>query len=295
MTRWTAEPATVDSYQLAEGPVWDGARRRLLWVDIVNGAVLTGTLDGRRIQTTSRLDFGCMVSAVTVAADGRLLVAAHDRLLTVEVDGTRTDGPVIVADSRAARLNDGKTDSAGRFLVGTMALDSDAVGQRLVSVDGSGAVTTVDDDLTLSNGLAWSVDGRRLYNSDTVAGVVYVRDYDSGTGRTGERRVHLRVDDGGMPDGICMDSADHLWVAVWGGGEVRRFSPDGELTGRVEVAAPHSSSVAFAGEGLDVMVVTTARDDLTDDQLRAFPDSGRLFTVPVDVPGAVVAPWVGSV
>jgi sugar lactone lactonase YvrE len=90
-----------------------------------------------------------------------------------------------------------------------------------------------------------------------------------------------------------MDAAGHLWVAVWGGGEVRRYAPDGTLAGRVGTGAPHTSSVAFAGEDLRTLVVTTATSELGEEQLRAHPDSGRLLTVPVDVPGLPVAPWDG--
>jgi sugar lactone lactonase YvrE len=90
-----------------------------------------------------------------------------------------------------------------------------------------------------------------------------------------------------------MDAAGHLWVAVWGGGEVRRYAPDGILVERVATGAPHTSSVAFAGDDLRTLVITTATSELGDEQLRAHPGSGRLFTVPVDVPGLPVAPWDG--
>jgi sugar lactone lactonase YvrE len=287
-----ATPATTERFRLGEGPVWDAARDRLLWVDIEGGAVLEGALDGDTVTVTDRIEFGTMVGAVTVAADGTLLVAAQEHLVIRHADGRREDGPRVVPAGEARRLNDGKTDPAGRFLVGTLSLGGPSEREVLVRLERDGGLTVLDDDLALSNGLAWSADGRRMFSVDTLRRTVAVRDYDPGSGAVGPRRVHLRLEDG-FPDGIAMDAAGHLWVAVWGGGEVRRYAPDGTLAGRVGTGAPHTSSVAFAGEDLRTLVVTTATSELGEEQLRAHPDSGRLLTVPVDVPGLPVAPWDG--
>jgi sugar lactone lactonase YvrE len=288
-----ATPATTESYRLAEGPVWDAARRRLLWVDIEAGAVLQGALDGDRISVTGRHDVDGMVGAVAAAENGTLLVAAQEHLLVIRPDGDRGDGPRIVPAGEKRRLNDGGTDPAGRFLVGTLALDGGSEREVLVRLEPDGTITRLDGDLTLSNGLAWSADGCTMYSVDTLRRTVFVRDYDPLTGEGGERRVHLRLDDG-FPDGISLDAADHLWIAVWGAGEVRRFVPDGRVVERIAVPAPHTSSVAFAGDDLRTLVITTATSELTADQRRAFPDSGRLFTARVDVPGVPVPAWSGS-
>ena len=288
-TRRVAVPATSESFQLGEGPVWDTARGRLLWVDIVGKALLTGVLSGDQITVERRRDFAGMVGAVAVAADGTLLVAEQEQLTVVRPDGTRLAGPRVVPVGQARRLNDGKTDPAGRFVVGTLALAGDSDREVLVRLEPDGRLTTIDDDLRLSNGLAWSTDGGLMFSVDTLRRTVFVREYDAHTGAVGPRRTHLTIDDG-LPDGIAMDAADHLWIAIWGGGEIRRYDPEGALVGRVAVPAPHTSSVAFAG---DRLVVTTATDELTDEQRRRYPDSGRLFTVAVDVPGAPVPPWSG--
>ena len=176
--------------------------------------------------------------------------------------------------------------------MGTLSLEGPSEREVLVRLEADGRLTVLDDDLALSNGLAWSSDGRRMFSVDTLRHTVSVRDYDPGSGAVGPRRVHLRLDDG-LPDGIALDAADHLWVAIWGGGEVRRYAPDGTLVDRVATGAPHTSSVAFAGDDLRTLIITTATSELSDDQLRAHPDSGRLFTAPVDVPGLPVAPWQG--
>ena len=288
----TATPASTERFRLGEGPVWDAARDRLLWVDIEGGAVLEGVLDGDTITVTERIGFDTMVGAVAVASDGTLLVAAQEQLVVQRPDGTREDGPRVIPAGEARRLNDGGTDPAGRFLVGTLSLGGPSEREVLVRLEADGRLTVLDDDLSLSNGLAWSSDGRRMFSVDTLARTVSVRDYDVGSGAVGPRRVHMRLEDG-FPDGIAMDAADHLWVAVWGGGEVRRYAPDGALAGRVATGAPHTSSVAFAGDDLRLLVITTATSELSREQLQAHPDSGRIFTARVDVPGLPVALWQG--
>lgn len=291
MVTRAAVPATVEAFQLGEGPVWDAARHRLLWVDILAGEVLEGALDRDRVEVVRRHRFGGMVGAVAVADDGTLLVAAQEHLVVLAPDGTRQDGPRIVPQGERRRLNDAGTDPAGRFLVGTLALEGSSEDEVLVRLELDGGLTQLDSDLTLSNGLAWSADGTRMYSVDTLRRTVFVRDYDAESGVVGERRVHLVVD--GLPDGIALDAADHLWVAVWGAGQLRRYAPDGALVDRLAVPAPHTTSVAFAGPDLRTLVVTTGAAELDDEQRRGHPHSGRLFTARLDVPGLPLPTWSG--
>jgi sugar lactone lactonase YvrE len=195
----------------------------------------------------------------------------------------------VLPDDVDSRLNDAAVDPAGRFLVGSMALDGRQGEEVLVRLDPAGC-TTIDADLTLSNGLGWSPAGDRFYSTDTVARVVWVRDYDPTTGVTGPRREVFRTGDG-FPDGLCVDVDGNLWVAIWGRGRVECRTPTGEVLATVAVDAPHTSSVAFAGPDLDVLVITTATDSLTPEKLARHPDSGRLFTARVGAVGLPTAYW----
>ncbi|GAA2387635.1 SMP-30/gluconolactonase/LRE family protein [Dactylosporangium salmoneum] len=284
--RFTARAASADGYFLGEGPVWDPDRQRLLWVDIVPGRVFAGRLQpDDTITVAESWSFGATVGAVAVSATGELLVAERETV----THGGRTVARVL-PEGGPSRLNDGAVDPAGRFLVGSLRQHEGPGGHEvLVRLDG-GAVTTLDDDLTLSNGLAWSPDGRELYSIDTIPGTVWARGYDPHTGATGPRRELFTVTDG-FPDGMCTDADGHLWIAVWGGGRVECRHRDGTLLAVVEVDAPHTSSVTFAGPGLDVLVITTARQDLSPDDLAAHPDSGRLFTARVGVTGPAAPYW----
>ena len=289
--RWSAKVASTDVFGLGEGPLWDPPRRRLLWVDVNAGTVHAGELSGSQVVRRQSWQLDGTVGAVVSSAAGDLLVAGARALITVTAAGSVT-GPAIMPEP-TRRLNDGGCDPAGNFLVGTLALDGARGHEILVRIERDETVTVVDDDLTLSNGLAWSADGTLLYSVDSVPGTVWIRSYDAATGATGPRREWLRVTDG-LPDGICLDAEGYLWLAIWGAGQVRRYAPDGQLAGIVDVPAPHTSSVAFVGEGLDRLLITTAAVDLAAEQLAAFPDSGRLFLADVGVTGLPVTPWSGA-
>jgi sugar lactone lactonase YvrE len=287
MIEYTAKPASEERYELAEGPYWDAPRNRLLWVDILRGLVLEGSLAGDRVHVSKEHRFGEMVGAVVVGDDGSMLVAGQERLVVIETDGARKPGPRIIAEGVAARNNDGATDPSGRFLIGTLSLGREANRECLYRVESDGSLFAIDTDLSLSNGLAWSPDGGTFYSVDTVARVVWKRDYSD---PLGARERFLSID-GGYPDGVCIDADGNLWVAIWGAAEVRKFSPQGKQTAVVHTSAPHTSSVAFVGERLDRLLITSGRQDLDAQQLGAFPDSGSLFLADVDAVGVPTTPW----
>jgi len=284
-------------FSLAEGPLWDPARQRVLWVDILAGTAYEGRLEaadgtpGRVVPTTSH-QLDAMVGAVVVSADGDLLAAGEHGLIVKTAGGDVLPGTDLLRAGSRQRLNDGKVDPAGRFLVGSLDRDGAPDREILVRVEPDGLVTVLDDDLTLSNGLAWSPDGSLMYSIDSGPGNVWVRDYDATTGGTGERRLVTRVTDGD-PDGMCTDSEGFLWVAVYGQGQVRRFTPDGELAGVIEVDAPHTTCIAFVGDSYDRALITTATDGMSEAELARYPDAGRLFLVDVGVSGFPVTPWAG--
>jgi sugar lactone lactonase YvrE len=288
-----ARPASSRRHILAEGPVWGAETSTILWIDVEAGSVFEGRLEGERVEESWKLDFDGRVGAAVPGRDGSVLVATADRLVVVAPGGERRDGPVIVPPGQNSRTNDGACDPDGRFLVGTLALDDREGDERLYRVEDDGSLTTIDSDLSLSNGLGWSPDGSLFYSTDTTPGIIWVRDYDAATGAIGPRRVHLRITDG-SPDGLCVDSRGNLWVAIWGAGEVRSFDSSGELVATVTVPAPHPSSVAFVGEALDILLITTASRDLSESDLGRYPDAGRLFLASIDATGTPTFPWSTS-
>jgi sugar lactone lactonase YvrE len=285
----TAQVATGIAHHLGEGPTWDPVRERILWVDIMAGVVHSGRLAGGGIEALESIAFPDTAGAVAVSAAGELVVAGTHRLYYRTTDGSITPGATLISGSER-RFNDGKPDPAGRLLVGTKG-PTDR--EQLLRIDADEKVTVVDDDLRLSNGLGWTRDGRTMYSIDTWTRRILRRDYDPVTGTTGPRTVFAELHNG-YPDGMTLDAEDHVWVAVWGEGCVLRLSPAGDAVARIDVPAPHTSCVAFAGPRLDTLVITTATEDLTPADLARYPLSGRLFTI---VPGVVGNPpnlWAGA-
>lgn len=294
MTTWDAAPSSVSAFTLTEGPFWDAARSRLLWVDILGGRAFEGTLAQGRIDETAWQQFAGTCGAVAPAHDGGLLAAAHDRLVLLGPDGEAAGHLVLVDDAGARRFNDGTTDPLGRYVVGTAPLGDRSDDERLWVVDLDGSVRLLDDDLSLSNGLTFSPDGSTLYSVDTFRHTVRSRPYDVGSGTAGEWGAHLVIDDG-YPDGLATDADGYLWVAVYGTGEVRRFSPAGELVDVVRTPhAPQATNLAFAGPDLRTLVISTAQEHMTEADIAEHPASGHLFATRVETPGIALAPWRGT-
>jgi sugar lactone lactonase YvrE len=289
---FASTPATDRMSTLGEGPVWDAERGRVLCVDVTAGEVLAGPLSGDRVELEVLVALPHTVGAVVPAADGGLLVAGESGLLTLTSDGDVVHGPRLVAPGVDSRLNDGGCDPSGRFLVGSMARDGRIGEEVLHRLEDDGSVGPVLGGLTLSNGLAWSPDGTTLYHADTVPGRVRAYPYDD-TGELGTPRT-LLDDPDRDPDGLCVDAAGRLWIAFWGEGAVRCLTPEGRHVASVEVAAPNTTSVAFVGPGLGRLLISTASEGLSSEQVEAYPDSGRLFVADVDISGAPVAAWSGS-
>ena len=267
--RWQAVPAGPEGFRLAEGPVWDGPRDRLLWVEIEAGTVHTGRLTGDGVQATGSRMYDRTVGAVAVGRSGELLVAGTESLL-IDTGGEVLPGPRVLPAGAGRRLNDGKCDPDGVFLVGSLRFDEQPGGEELFRVGPDRSVTTVDSGLSLSNGLGWSPDGSLFYSIDTIPRRVHVRE----PGR--EPRIFVELDV--SPDGMCVDTDGNLWIAIYGGGEVRRYHPAGQLTGVVEVDEAEVTCPAFVGPGLDRLLITTRP---------------RLFLADVGAVGQPANMWAG--
>jgi sugar lactone lactonase YvrE len=211
-----------------------------------------------------------------------------DTLVSVDDDGTsRTD--LARFDGTGDRMNDAKCDPEGRLWAGSMSTSGGFTGS-LYRVDANLEVVALVDDVGISNGLAWSSDRASMYYIDTPLGTVDRFSYDPGTGHISDRTVVVRIDPGfGAPDGMCIDTDDHLWIAVWGGGVVRRYDPAGVLVDELELPAPRVTSCCFGGVDYDEMYVTTAREGMSEAQLDRYPLSGSVFRFS---PGATGRPPV---
>ncbi|QGV77019.1 SMP-30/gluconolactonase/LRE family protein [Streptomyces ficellus] len=299
--RLTASPCTPEPGRLTEGPVWNAARHELLWVDITAGLIHRAALVAREddsgvpdLGPTATLRLDRPVGAVTPCASGGLLAAAGTAFLRVDDTGAYAEvaAPAMADDGTPRRMNDAACDPGGRLLAGTMALDGTTPGAgALYRLDPDGTVTTLLDGVGISNGLGWSPDGRLLYYADSATRRVDVLDYDPVKGDVSHRRPFADTGGDGVPDGLAVDTAGRVWVAVWGAGEVRAYTPDGVLHAVVTVPASQVSSCAFAGPDLDVLVITTAAEGLSPERLAAEPEAGRLFACRPGATGLPVPPF----
>ena len=189
-------------------------------------------------------------------------------------------------------MNDGACDPQGRFWGGTLADDHHAGGGALYRLDRTGRTEVVLEDLTISNGIGWSPDGRTMYLVDSGPRVVHAFTFDGDRGTISAGRVLVTVpEDIGAPDGMTVDAAGDLWVAIYGGGRVNRYAPDGSLRQVYPIPAPEVTCCALGGPGLHRLFVTTATEGWTDAQRRADPAAGRVYRVDTDATGRPAAPF----
>lgn len=268
--------------RFAEGPVWDAARQRLLWVDIHAGEV--HRLDPAE-GTDAAFAVGRPVGAVAPTRDGRLVLAVADGFARCNDDGT--DLHLLAAvppTSPGSRMNDGACDAAGRFWAGT--LDRSEPGRAaLHRLDPDGTASVALPGVTVSNGLAWSPDDRWMYYVDTPTLRLDRFAFDLDSGRIADRQVVAGIGRG-RPDGIAVDEEGCVWVALFGGGAVLRVTPGGRIDRTIEIPAAAVTSCAFGGPDLDTLFVTTAHRG--DGEGR---HAGAIFAVDPHVRGTTTGVW----
>ncbi len=177
------------------------------------------------------------------------------------------------------RCNDGGCDSCGRLWIGTMSKNFDEGCGSLYCIDNNLQVTRKLDKVSISNGIAWSPDNTRMYYIDTPSRIVQSFLFNEESGEiVFEKNAIIIPKESGSPDGMTIDEEGMLWIAHWGGYGVYRWSPhNGKLIDKIEVPVPNVSSCAFAGDDLDHLIITTAREGLSEGDLLKYSGSGDIF------------------
>ena len=273
----------VPRASLGEGPCWDAEAGALYWTDIAAHRVHRLTGDGAHTEW----DTGQPPGAVVPRAGGGLVLAASEGFLAMDPGtGSLSMLAAVEPDVPGNRMNDGACDRAGRFFAGTMASDESPGAGALYVLATDHQVTRLVAGVGISNGIGWSPDDQRMYYIDSLTYRVDLFDYEPGTGAIGNRRMFASLGAGEvMPDGLAVDSEGSVWVALWGGSEIRRYAPDGRLTLTVDVPAANVTSCAFGGPDLRTLYITTA----------AGPgrSGGALFACQVGVAGLPANPYRG--
>ncbi len=270
------EVALDAAAELGEGPVWDPRAECLYFVDILRGHV--HRFDPAA-NITRTYQVGQPVGAIALSDAGDMMLAVRDGFARLDLEsGTVRMIAEVGADRPDRRMNDGRCDRAGRFWAGTMALDERPHAGALYRLDPDGRVHTMLRDVTISNGLDWTDDGTRMYYVDTGARSIDAFDVNPDTGALANRRTIARIaPDEGAPDGLVLDAEGFIWVALWGGGAVRRYAPDGTLDRVVRLPVAHPTACAFGGDDLGDLYVTTATIALTAADRARQPLAGAVF------------------
>ena len=264
-----------------EGPVWAD---ELHWVDMLAGDVLTLAEDGG----ISRRHVGSVAAALRPRAGGGFVYAVERGFALDDGPGTPVRRLPELWSDPGIRMNEGGCDPDGRFYCGSMAYDVTPGAASLYRLDPDGSVTVVLGGSTISNGLEWDPAGTLAYYVDTPTGGIDVFDYDRDAGLIGGRRFTTVT--GGTPDGLTVDAQGGVWVAVWGGAAVHRYSPEGALAEVVELPVTQVSACTFGGADLGTLFITTSREGLARTEE---PAAGALFCIEPGVAGRPVRAFHG--
>lgn len=266
--------------QTGEGPLWNQRDRQVYWVDIPPGRLFR--FDPETGGNTVVYQHSAAIGGYTFQTDGSILLFCakgeilrwHDEEITTIVDE--------IPEESDGRFNDVIAGPDGHVFCGTMPTANGRA--RLYRLERDGTLTTLFDDIGLSNGLGFSPDNRTLYHTDTNEGVIFRLDYGPGTGAVSNREVLVRVPDGdGMPDGMATDAEGAIWSARWDGHAIYKYRDTGELLGKVPFQVRKVSSLTFGNDDLGTAYITTAGGSARGDIEGRL--AGSLFRIDLGVKG----------
>lgn len=274
----------TDRFQLGECPRWDEQTQTLWWVDINQQQLhCLNVVDAKHQFRQFNEEIGCFALR---QAGGLVLAGRTGLWLLDSLHGEMHHIGDPEANLPKQRFNDGRCDSKGRFIAGTMNPDKDETFGQFYQLSEDLQIRPLLGRSWTCNGMAFSPDGRTLYWSDTPQRTIYQCDYDPETGEATNQRLFYQVaENKGRPDGGTVDSQGNYWSALYAGGEIIAISPQGELLQTLKVPVTNPTMVTFGGPDLKTMYITSASQKMTAEQLAANPMEGQLLTCPAPYPG----------
>ena len=274
---------------LGEGPVWVPRETALYWLDIKGRKIFRLDDRGERQEWPTPLRVGSLAPRKS----GGFIGGTEDGIFAIDPEAGRFDLLINPEEELPGnRFNDGKLDRQGRFWAGSMDDSERSDSGTLYRIGRDLDCIAIDRGYRVTNGPAFSPDGKLMYHNDSARQVTYVFDVDGDS--VGERRTFLQFKEGeGYPDGMTVDADGCLWIAFWDGWSVRRYSPAGEWLETVRMPVARPTSCAFGGRDLDLLYITSASIGLDESALQMQPNAGGLFMVTPGVRGLEDAPFAG--
>ena len=272
---------------LGESPMWHAERKCCYWVDIERGILYEYNW---LLQTTRKWNFDGRLSMVREGRANELILALNTAIVKFDLTSEKISKLVEIESADSGnRCNDGACDSLGRLWIGTMHLEQKQGAGALYMVDKNLNVHKKVANTSISNGIVWSPDKKRLYFIDSPTRVVQSFIFDENTGEIIFEKNAIEVpSEMGTPDGMAIDEEGMLWIAHWGGFGVYRWNPqDGKLLDKIEVPVPQVTSCAFVGENFDHLIITSANEGLNEKEVEKYPESGNVFIVKMPVKGVL--------
>ena len=274
---------------LAEGPLWHTQRQSFFWVDIDGKSFLEYNWATQKVQ---QWKLEKRPTLLIEHPDGNLIIGMQGGIAYFDLStATMKWLADIESDMPGNRTNDGGCDAAGRIWIGTMDRRFEAGKGSLYCIHDDFSIEKKIENVSISNGLVWSANNRRMYFIDTPTQKVQCYLFDAETSNIQFEKTVITIDKEkyGSPDGMCMDEEGMLWIAQWNGFGVYRYNPEtGECIGKIDVPVPQVSSCAFGGHDNSYLFITTARENMDDETIKKYPLSGNVFIAKMNMKGGVI-------
>lgn len=261
---------------IGEGAYWDWRTSELLMVDITGGRVIKLSPSGDLIK---EYQLGNKVGAVIGVENSSNYLLVEQRGLTMMApSGARTELLMLLEANEQKRFNDAKADPAGRLWAGVMGMDQRPGVGALYSYQAGGLMHQMITDLTVPNGLDWTIDNKTMYFIDSPTRTVGVYDFNLETAEISLRNS-FTMPISGNPDGMTLDAEDNLWIALWDGSAVIQLSPEGKLMQQIDLPVSRVTTCTFGGKDLSTLYITSASFGVDEDL------AGSVFVYETDTQG----------
>lgn len=288
---------------VSEGPYWSVQQQTLYYAGIFDGSIHSYNTVTKEHHSMKLGDGKCVSLVVEVEGQkNKFVVTITNDIAVVTWDGVSSEPSsveviaTIEGKEQNVRINDGKVDPAGRLWAGTMGptkkeifdLDEFEIQYErekagLFRLNKDRTVSKQREKVSMSNGIVWSVNNKKMYYIDTLESRIFSYDYDINTGSIGNEKTLVNYKENninGYPDGMTIDEDGKLWVACFNGGQVLRIDPDsGKVVYTLKMPVPQITSVTFGGPNMDELYVTSAKVFYTKEQIEKYPQAGSVFRV----------------